>query len=158
MDQLKALRGSVIVLLTVVGSLSAGNLRAQEAQELDYEIHFTGAITDAGEKYLIEGLRNQNPTIQYWIDRPTQSALARTQVHLDRVALQMAITPSGLVIGHMRILTPHQDGVLERSGPNDDFPLYIDTAHPEMDQANYIRAKAHWFASHGVTVSSISEQ
>jgi hypothetical protein len=156
MNRRLSTRQPVIAIAAIVGLLC---IRAapSEVPELDYEIHFIGPITEAGEKYLIEGLLDQDPGIQFWIDRPTQSALARTEVHLDRTVLQAAISPSGLVIGYMGTLSPHQEVSPERSTTG-TFPVYIDTGHPAVDGSDYLNAKAAWFAAHSPVTSPLTDQ
>ncbi|MBK9194166.1 MAG: hypothetical protein KA230_09060 [Flavobacteriales bacterium] len=146
----------MITLAVFLGFLSMGAAPSDDLPERDYEIHFVGPISDAGEKYLIEGLIYQDPSIQFWIDRPTQSALARTQVSIDRAVLQTTIAPSDLIIGYMGIL--HQDVAMQQKGADHGFPEYIDTGHPLIDQANYLKAKADWFAGHTVKANTATDQ
>lgn len=125
--------------------------------ELEYEIHFIGPITEAGEKYLIGGLVDQDPDIRFWIDRPTQSALARTTVHLEQPALQEVIAPAGLVIGYMGLLSG--DPTVPAEGlARSSFPVYIDTGHPTIDASRYLQAKAAWFAARKPSGSPVTEQ
>ena len=133
-----------------------GVAHAQGPPSLDHEIHFTTPITDAGVKYLYEGLTAQDPDIEIWVDRPTQSALARTIVHLDQSELQEAIAPSGLVIGYMGLLGTHPAEVNERSGTHaGDFPEYIDTGNAALDAANFLALKAAWYARQGAEPSPV---
>lgn len=148
----------MLALVAFIGFLSMGAAPSDEIPELDYEIHFLGPISDAGEKYLIEGLIYQDPSVQFWIDRPTQSALARTQVPLDQTVLQTMITPSGSVIGYMGLLRPHQGVAMGAKWADTGFPEYVDTGHPLIDQANYLKAKAAWFAEHAVLTNPATDQ
>ena len=148
-------RQPMIALVAVVGLLCMAATTDRCVPEFDYEIHFTGPLTDAAEKYLIEGLIDQDPMIAYWIDRPTQSALARTTVPLDQTALQVAIEPSGLQIGYMGVLNGHPGGTQPHSGTiGTAFPEYIDTGNADSDARNFLIAKAAWFKAHGVAVPS----
>lgn len=149
-------RQPMITLMVFVGLLC---IRAAPPliPELEYEIHFIGPITDAGEKYLIGGLVDQDPDIRFWIDRPTQSALARTTVHLDQPALQEVIAPSGLGIGYMGLLS--DDPTVPAEGlAKSSFPVYIDTGHPTTDASQYLQAKAAWFAAHKPSGSPLIDQ
>ncbi|QQR87336.1 MAG: hypothetical protein IPJ76_03690 [Flavobacteriales bacterium] len=146
----------VIALVVFVGLLC---IRAAPPviPEREYEIHFVGPITAAGEKYLIEGLVDQDPEVRFWIDRPTQSALARTTVHLDQAALQEVITPSGLVIGYMGLLS--EDPTVPVEGPaRASFPVYIDAGDPTIDAPRYLQAKTAWFAAHKPSGSPLIDQ
>ncbi len=106
---------------------------------------------------MYEGLNSQDPEIEIWVDRPTQSALARTIVHLDQSELQEAIAPSGLIIGYMGILGTHPGEEYARGGIIvEDFPEYIDTGDAVHDAEEFLAAKASWYAAHGIKPSPIS--
>jgi hypothetical protein len=120
---------------------------AQDKIERVYHIHFTGPITDASEKFLLEGLAAQDPGIERWVDRPTQSAMARTYQELDQAELQAYLLPSGLMIGYMGIMDVGPDGAAHRMA-GDDFPVYVDTGDPLHDQTGFLAAKAAWFTAH----------
>lgn len=134
-------------LCALLGVFVLPSTHAQDKVERVYHVHFIGAITDVGEKFVVEGLVAQDPSIQQWIDRPTQSAMARTYQELDQAALQAYIAPSGLVIGYMGLMDAGTDGAAHRMD-DDDFPHYVDTGDPLHDQAVFLAAKAAWFAAH----------
>lgn len=127
---------------------AAATTVAQKGPELDYQIHSVGPIGNAGEKYLREGLNAQDPAVVVWIDHATQSAIARTYVHLDPTALQEAIAPSGLVIGYMALMGSAPAEATVRSTTGMPFPEYEDTGDPATDARRFLDAKAAWFAAH----------
>ena len=131
----------------------AHGLHAQKAAELDYEIHFTGSIPSGGEKFILQGLSDQDPGIQVWIDRPTQSVLARTIVPLDFQQLREAIEPVGLEIGYAGSVPPQTIGGSPGYGA-EQIPKYEDTGRPDIDGARYLSAKAAWFTMHPMHFTS----
>ncbi|MCC7502157.1 MAG: hypothetical protein IT229_06490 [Flavobacteriales bacterium] len=114
------------LLLLCFAQANAGN--AQKTPELDYALHFSAGITVPQEKFLREGLVNQDPDAELWIDRPTNSALLRIHGPLDREALQVHVSTSGLAISScQQILTAQPDvliGAGEAKGlePQDQTP------------------------------------
>lgn len=86
---------------------------AQKTPELDYALYFGNGISPVQEKHLQEGLKDQDPGAELWVDPPTNSALLRMHGTLDRIALQQSVQASGLTITAVdRILTAQPNVIL----------------------------------------------
>lgn len=111
---------SFLLLLGLVLAY-AGN--AQKTPELDYALQFSFGITVSQEKFLQEGLLDQDPSAELWVDRPTNSALLRIHGPLDREALQAHVSTSGLAISScQQILTAQPDVLIGQGGTQDEQP------------------------------------
>lgn len=96
---------------------------AQKTPELDYALQFSSGISVVQEKFLQEGLLNQDPGAELWVDRPTNSALLRIHGLLDHEALQAHVSTSGLAISSCQQILTAQPDVLIGQGEAKDHPL-----------------------------------
>ena len=110
------------LLLLSLALTHAGN--AQKTPELDYALQFSSGISVAQEKFLQEGLLNQDPGAELWVDRPTNSALLRIHGPLDRGALQAHVSSSGLAISSCQQILTAQPDVLIGHGDMKDHQPY----------------------------------
>ena len=113
-------RSFLLVLSLVFAQASS----AQKTLERDYALQFSAGISVAQEKFLQEGLLDQDPGAKLWVDRPTNSALLRIVGEVDREALQTHVAASGLVISScQQILTAQPDVLIGHGGTHDERPL-----------------------------------
>lgn len=96
-------------------------VQAQKSPELDYALRFSDGITTAQTKYLQEGLLDQDPGAELWVDAPTNSALFRIHGVLNVSALQEYVANGGLQIMSVRqVLTARPDVILGVGGTRSD--------------------------------------
>ena len=136
---------SKCVLITAVLLLAALRSHGQKPLELDLMIEFSTVFDHAQEKFIHEGIRDQDPVALVWIDVAAQQVLVRMHSELDRVQLQAVIAAAGLHITYLGPPRIEADGLKSLSGNvNSAVPIYHDSGDPASDNARYELEKKAW--------------
>ncbi len=133
----------------VLAALCASACLAQKATEYAYTIAFTEPITQTHEKFILEGLRSQDPDALVWFNAAEQNVLTRVHSPLDRDQLQAFLLSCGAVITYLG--RPVTDHVALKSSRNDmelGLPDLIDTGAPATDNVRYELEKKAWVEAH----------
>lgn len=146
MISITTLSRSIRILLAVLAVVSVRSAMAQKPQDHHQVIQFTGPFDEAASKFIHEGVRDQDPTADVWIDVAVQSVLIRAHLQLDRAQLQAVVGQAGLQIAY---LGAPGNAVL-RAGTADPFaaPVYRNTGDPAADNARYEAGKKAFIAAH----------
>lgn len=118
---------------------------AQKSAELQYVIRVEPAFSGSTAKYIAEALLAIDPNSEVSVDVPSQRVKVRTSVPVAAQSLQAGLTGSGLqVVQVQQVLPTDPIARAETIMATFGFPIYVDTGHPEQDQANYATAKSAW--------------
>ena len=129
----------------IIGSLlwARASAHAQKPFEFDRTIEFASAFDHAQEKFIHEGIRDQDPAALVWIDVTGQQVLVRVHVELDRAQLQAAVAASGLHITYLGPPRIEAEG-LKSLNSTSMAPVYRDSGDPASDNARYEIEKRTW--------------
>lgn len=134
-------------LLVTITMLGLVDVAAQTPGEFLQVIRFSSPFDLAASKFIHEGVRDQDPTADVWIELSEQNVLVRAGVELDRNELQLVVGQAGLQITY---LGPPGHAI-ERDGGSADAvvaPEYRDTGDPSQDNARYEAEKRAFIEAH----------
>jgi len=137
------------ILTALCGVAPHVNLNAQKPIERDYRLTLSGMQDNSGAKLVLTAVKDQDPNAIVSVAVPIQQAKVRTIAELDQQQLSATLAPWGITVVSVSIIysTLTQDRSADQT-TMPDFPLLIDTGHPEDDAADYHARKDFWISQH----------